>query len=119
LGQHIDRLIAKAIIALAVQFRAGSVVVPKLEDIREIVQAEIKARAEAKIPNCIEAQAKYAKSYRIQIHQWSYGRLIDSIQAQASKSGIAIEENQQPRKGNPYEQALQLALNAYRSRISA
>ncbi|ACB53128.1 hypothetical protein cce_3780 [Crocosphaera subtropica ATCC 51142] len=69
LGQHIDRLLAKAIISIAQEYQAGSIVVPKLKDIREAIQSEIQTKAEAKIPNCIEAQAEYAKKYRIQVHQ--------------------------------------------------
>jgi transposase len=119
LGQYIDRLLAKAIVALAEQYRAESIVTPKLEDMREIVQSEIQARAERKIPNCIEAQAQYAKSYRLQVHQWSYGRLIDNIQAQASKLGIMMEQSQQPVRGSPQQQARELAIAAYASRNSA
>ena len=55
--------------------------------------------------------------YRINIHQWSYGRLIESIQQAASKIGIAIEKAQQPRQGNSQEQAKNLAIAAYSSRI--
>lgn len=119
LGQYIERLLAKAIVTLAQQYRAESIVTPKLEDMREIIQSEIQARAEHKIPNCIEAQAQYAKSYRLQVHQWSYSRLIDNIQAQASKSGIAMEQSQQPVRGSPQQQAQELAIAAYRSRNSA
>ncbi|EAZ90277.1 type V CRISPR-associated protein Cas12k [Crocosphaera chwakensis] len=119
LGQHIDRLLAKAIISIAQKYQAGSIVVPKLEDIREATQSEIQAKAEAKIPNCIEAQAEYAKKYRMQVHEWSYGRLIDNIQAQASKLGIFIEESQQPLQGTPLQKAAELAFKAYRSRLSA
>ncbi len=119
LGEYIDRLLAKAIIAIAKQYQAGSIVVPHLKDIREAIQSEIQALAEAKIPNCIEAQAKYARKYRIQVHQWSYGRLIDNIQAQASKVGIVIEESQQPLQGTPLQKAAELAFKAYQSRLSA
>jgi flagellar biosynthesis/type III secretory pathway protein FliH len=75
LGKYIDRLIAKAIIELAKQYQVSAIAVPKNEDIREIVQSEIKAKAEAKIPGYEEGQKKYAKQYRINIHNWSYGRL--------------------------------------------
>ncbi len=119
LGEYIDRLLAKAIVTLAKKYRAGSIVVPKLEDMREIVQSEIQARAEEKIPNCLEAQAKYAKRYRVQVHQWSYGRLIQTIEAQASKLGITIEKSQQPYDGTPQQKATELALSAYQSRLSA
>lgn len=116
LGEYVDRLLAKAIVALAKTYQAGSIVVPELGDMRELVQAEVKAKAEAKIPGCIEAQEKYAKQYRVNTHQWSYGRLIDNIQAQASKIGIVIEQGQQPIRGSPQEKAKEMALLAYHSR---
>jgi hypothetical protein len=83
---------------------------------REIVQSEIQAKAEAKIPNYEEGQKKYAKQYRINIHQWSYGRLIESIKTQASKLGIAIEFGKQSVRGSPQENAQELAIAAYNSR---
>lgn len=119
LGEYIDRLLTKAIVTIAKKYKAGSIVVPKLEDMREIVQTEIQSKAEEKIPNCIEAQKNYAKRYRVQVHQWSYGRLIENIQAQASKWGIVIEIGQQPYEGKPHDKAIALALNAYQSRLLA
>ena len=116
LGQYIDRLLAKAIIKLAKEYQAGSIVVPKVEDIREIIQTEVQVKAEAKISGCIEKQKEYAKKYRTNIHNWSYGRLIDNIKAQAAKAGIDIEENKQSIRGSPTEQAKEIALSAYRSR---
>ncbi len=101
LGQYIDRLLAKAIIELAKKYQVGSIVVPKIENIREIIQTEVQVRAEAKIPGCIEKQKEYAKKYRTNIHNWSYGRLIDNIKAQAAKAGVVIEESKQPIRGSP------------------
>jgi hypothetical protein len=63
LGEYVDRLLAKAIITFAQTDRAGSIVLPKLGDMRELVQSEIQSRAEQKIPGYIEGQAKYAKQY--------------------------------------------------------
>jgi hypothetical protein len=116
LGQYVDRLLAKAIISLARTYNAGSIVLPKLGDKKEIVQSEIQARAEAKIPGCIEKQEEYAKGYRVQVQEWSYGRLIDNIKVQASKLGILIEQGQQPIRGSPQEKAKEMALLAYQSR---
>jgi len=65
LGQYLDRLLAKSIVTLARTYQAGSIVLPKLDDMRELVQSEIQARAEQKIPGYIEAQEKYAKQYRV------------------------------------------------------
>ncbi len=41
LGEYIDRLLAKEIIAIAQTYKAGSIVLPKLGDMREQIQAEI------------------------------------------------------------------------------
>lgn len=117
LGEYIDRLLAKEIIALAQIYKAGSIVLPLLGDMREQVQSEIRAKAEQK-SDIIEVQQKFAKQYRISVHQWSYGRLIVTIQSQANQAGIVIEESKQPLKGSPQEKAKELALNAYQSRLT-
>ena len=119
LGQYLDRLLAKAIVILAQEYQVGSIVVPRLEDMREIVQAEIQTLAEAKIPGNLEAQKKYAKQYRINVHQWSYGRLIDNITSEASKLGIVIETTSKIIRGSPQEIAKNMALIAYQSRSNS
>ncbi|HEY9300162.1 MAG TPA: type V CRISPR-associated protein Cas12k [Phormidium sp.] len=116
LGEYVDRLLAKEIVAIAQTYKAGSIVLPKLSDIREIIQSEIQAIAEQKCPGYVEAQKKYAKQYRVSIHQWSYGRLIQNIQSQAAKIAIAIENGLQPNRGSPQEKAKELAISAYNSR---
>lgn len=116
LGQYVDRLLADAIIAIAKTYSAGSIVLPKLHDMREIVQSEVQAKAEKKIPGYKEGQQNYAKDYRISVHRWSYGRLIESIKTQAAKSGIYIESGSQPIRGSQQEQARDLALFAYQQR---
>ncbi|MBX9254984.1 hypothetical protein H1Q63_13695 [Desmonostoc muscorum CCALA 125] len=116
LGQYIDRLLAKKIVALAQTYSAGSIVLPKLGDIREQVNSEIQARSEQKCPDCLEAQKNYAKQYRHSVHQWSYGRLIESVKTQAAKAGIVIEQGKQPIRGSPQQKAKELAIAAYKSR---
>jgi IS605 OrfB family transposase len=116
LGQYIDRLVAKSIVELAMEYQAGSIVLPALTNIREIVESEIKVRAEAKIPGCIEAQKQYAKEYRISIHRWSYARLKDSIQAQASQHNIPVEIVKQPILIEPVEIAEEMSKIAYEKR---
>ncbi|MEH2117251.1 type V CRISPR-associated protein Cas12k [Nostoc sp.] len=116
LGQYIDRLLAGAIVAIAKTYSAGSIVLPKLHDMREIVQSKVQAKAEKKIPGYKEGQQNYAKDYRISVHRWSYGRLIESIKTQAAKSGIYIESGSQPIRGSQQEQARDLALFAYQQR---
>jgi IS605 OrfB family transposase len=117
LGEYVDRLLAKSIVTLAQSYQAGSIVLPKLEDMREIVQSEIQARAEQKVPGCVEGQKNYAKKYRMNIHQWSYGRLIENIQVQAAKIGISIKQGQQSIRGSSEEKAKEMALTAYHSRL--
>ncbi|MBD2056034.1 hypothetical protein H6F88_08380 [Oculatella sp. FACHB-28] len=116
LGQHVDRLLAKSIVAIAKSYKSGSIAIPKLGTIREIVEAEIKAKAEQKCPGYVEGQQKYAKQYRASVHRWSYGRLIDSIRSQAIKLGIAIEEAKQPLAGKLEEKARDVAIAAYQAR---
>lgn len=113
LGQYIDRLFAKAIVKLAKEYQAGSIVIPKIKNIREIIQTEIKTRAEAKIPGCIQKQKEYAKKYRTSIHNWSYGRLIDNIKSQAAKAGIVTKECKQSIRGSPTELAKKIAISAF------
>ncbi len=48
LGAYIDRLLAKEIIAVAQTYKAGSIVIPKLGDMREQIQTEIQSKAEQK-----------------------------------------------------------------------
>ncbi|AFZ58287.1 hypothetical protein H6G54_19940 [Anabaena cylindrica FACHB-243] len=115
LGEYIDRLLAKEIIAIAQTYQAGSIVLPNLGDMREQIQSEIKAKAEQK-SDLVEVQKKYAKQYPNSVHQWSYGRLITNIQSQSKKAGIVIEEGKQQIRASPLEKAKELAINAYQSR---
>jgi hypothetical protein len=115
LGQYVDRLLAKEIVAIAQKYKADSIVLPMLGDMREQVQSEIQAKAEQK-SDVIEVQQKYAKQYRVSVHQWSYGRLIANIRSSAAKAGIVIEESKQPIRGSPQQKAKELAISAYNSR---
>ncbi len=119
LGQYVDRLLADAIIAIAKTYQAGSIVIPKLRDMREQISSEIQSRAEKKCPGNKEIQKKYAKEYRMSVHRWSYGRLIENIQSQAVKAGIAIEIGMQPIRGSPQEKARDVAVFAYQERQAA
>lgn len=119
LGQYVDRLLAKAIVAIAKTYQAGSIVLPRLGNIREIVESEIQARAEQKVPGYEKRQQEYAKKYRVCVHKWSYNRLSQCIHESAAKVGIAIEIGQQPIRGSPQEKAQDLALSAYSSRITS
>jgi predicted Zn-dependent protease len=85
-------------------------------DVREIVQTETQARAEQNCPGYLEAQKRYAKQYRVNVHRWSYGRLIESIQSQANKVGIVLEQGKQPLQGTAQEKAKNVAIAAYQIR---
>ena len=119
LGQTIDRLLAKAIIQLAQTYRAGSIVMPNLTHLRELLASEIQAKAEQKCPGFVEAQDKYAKEYRRTIHKWSYNRLIEAIHCKAQQLGITVEPGFQPLQFNPQKQARDVAIAVYHSRAIA
>ncbi|MGF1459294.1 MAG: type V CRISPR-associated protein Cas12k [Leptolyngbyaceae cyanobacterium] len=100
ISKQVDRLLAKAIVNLAQHYEAGSIVLPNLAYIREIVEAEINARAQSKVPDFVEGQKQYGKAYRTQVHRWGYGRLQEAISSKAGQAGIAIEITQQGSSGN-------------------
>ncbi|PSN19823.1 hypothetical protein C7271_05310 [filamentous cyanobacterium CCP5] len=70
IGDYIDSLITKAIIQIAQQYNASSIVLPDLANIREVIQSEIQARAEEK-SSLKEVQDKYAREYLARVHRWS------------------------------------------------
>ena len=90
LGEYVDRLIAKAIVDLAKHHQVGSIALPELKNIREMIPSEVQAKAEMKIHNYKEGQQKYMKEYRKNLHQWSYARLTESIIQLASQERISI-----------------------------
>lgn len=116
LGEYIDRLLAKAIVNFAQSHNATSISLPKLDDIRITVQSEIDAKAQAKIPGFVDGQKKYARQVRINLHNWSYGRLRDSIVNKAAEIQISIEHGDCSFKSSPIEQAQAIAMSAYANR---
>jgi hypothetical protein len=117
LGQHIDRLLAKAIVRTAKAYQAGSIALPVTQNLREVLNAEIQARAEQKIPGAVEAQQRYAKQYRTAIHQWSYRRLSAAIASKARQHNLVIEEVQQSFQPDAKAMAATLAAIAYETRL--
>jgi IS605 OrfB family transposase len=115
-GEYVDRLLAKAIVEVASQYRASSIVLPNLRNIREAAESEVRARAEQKFPGYKELQDSYAKDYRASIHRWSYSRLAEFIELKAEKAGIATEKVHQPHGHTPQEKARNLVLAAYKNR---
>ncbi len=116
LGEHVDRLLAKAVITTAQDYDAGSIAIPKLDNIREILQAEIQSKAEQKAPGSVEGQKRYTRQYKSSIHKWSYGRLLDQISSKAAQTGLVIEAVKQPWQKNATEMAKAVAITAYESR---
>ena len=115
-GKHLDRVIAKRIVEVVQEFKAGSLAMPDLTDIRESLQAELEAKAVGKYPGDRAKQKEYEKQYKINLHRWSYGRLIGSIKQRAGKIGIPIEEGQQPDEGDLQEKAVQIVWSVYHAR---
>jgi IS605 OrfB family transposase len=115
-GEYVDRLLAKAIVEVAKQYQASSIVLPNLSNIREAHESEVRARAEQRFPGNQERQNQYAKDYRASIHSWSYNRLTELIELKARKSGIATEKARQRPEDNPQEKARNLVLAAYENR---
>jgi hypothetical protein len=72
--------------------------------------------AQQKIPDYLEGQKKYAKQVRINLHNWSYNRLSESIISKAAQSEIAIEYGTQPARASPTDRAREIALSAYAKR---
>ncbi|PSN10595.1 hypothetical protein C7293_27485 [filamentous cyanobacterium CCT1] len=118
LGVYIDRLLAKAIVEVAQQYQAASIVLPDLKDIREIVEAEVGQRAAVRVPDFIDGQRRYAKAYRAQVHQWSYRRLQAAITSKAEQSGLVVETVRQQCIASDQEKAKALALKAYTNRVN-
>ena len=111
LGLYLNRLLAKAILEIAQQYQVSLIILPSLKNQRELIESEIRAKAELKIPGCKEKQDCYAKDYRAKVHQWSYQQLIKCIESKAAKIGIDINTCQQINLGTSQEQAKDLVLN--------
>ncbi|MCS6783484.1 MAG: type V CRISPR-associated protein Cas12k, partial [Gloeomargarita sp. SKYG98] len=119
LAVHVERLIAKALVQFAQQHLAGSLCLPRLADLREMVQADVQARAEKRFPDSKELQRRYAKQYRVSAHRWSYQRLLTAIRQRASLMGVPVEEGLPDVRAAPWQRALSVALSAYYQRKAA
>jgi hypothetical protein len=113
LGLYVERLLASRLIHLAIRWQAGSIAVPDLKYIREILESEIQARARRKYPAHKKLQEQYAKQFRTMNHRWSYSRLIQCICDRAAREGILVITGQQPIQGEPREKAKQVATSAH------
>ncbi|MEM1368246.1 MAG: type V CRISPR-associated protein Cas12k [Cyanobacteria bacterium P01_H01_bin.15] len=119
LGEYVDRLLAKSIIQLAQKYQAGSIVIPNVKGLRELLDSEIMAKAEQHCPGAVEVQQAYARNYRQTIHRWSYNRFIKAIHSKAQQLGISIEAGFQPAQGSAKDKAKDIAIAAYHSRAIA
>jgi hypothetical protein len=116
LGEYLDRLFANQIVELARTYNASSIALPQLDQIRFVIQCELEAIAEQKIPGYVEGQKRYIKQLRINLHNWSYNRLTELITNKAAQLKIAIEHGNQPARASPNVQAKEVALTAYAKR---
>ena len=114
-GKYIDRLIAKAIVEVAQEFKAGRVVLPKLTGLRESLQSKLEAKAEERHPGDRAKQQEYEEQYKINLHRWSYKRLTQCIEERAGKIGVPIELGQQQFKGNFKEKAMQIVWSTHQA----
>nr|WP_199305029.1 type V CRISPR-associated protein Cas12k [Phormidium sp. FACHB-592] len=115
-GKYLDHLLTKAVVALAKEYQAGSIVLPKLKGLRERLTSAIEARAEEKFPGDVAKQEAYTKQYKINVHNWSYSRLSDYIRGKAAQTEIAIEFGYQLVAGQFIDQAKAVAMSAFHHR---
>ena len=109
-GLYFSQLFAKAITEVAKTHQASVIVLPDLKNIREILEAEIRARAELKYPGSKTLQQKYGKDYRASVHQWNYNQLIRCITNHIAKIGLEIVTIHQIVRGNQQQKARNLVL---------
>ncbi|NER82973.1 MAG: hypothetical protein F6K42_26130 [Leptolyngbya sp. SIO1D8] len=91
--------------------QASTIVLPKLEGIRESVESTIQAEAIRRYPNDKNRQKLYRKQYRASFHAWFYQELASCIQACARKRGIHVITRRQQSAGGLAEKATQMALS--------
>ncbi|MBD2036282.1 hypothetical protein H6F76_14790 [Leptolyngbya sp. FACHB-321] len=115
-GKYLDRLLAKAVVALAKEYQAGSIGLPRLKGLRERLTSAIEATAEEKFPGDVAKQEAYTKQYKNNIHHWSYSRLSDYIRGKAAQTEIAIKFGYQPATGQFIDQAKAVAMSAFHNR---
>lgn len=110
-GMHIDRVMAKAIVNLAQEYKVGLIVLADCKGIRDRIQSGIEAQAEHKYPKDIERQQAYLKQYRVNVHKWDFRRLSQCIRDKAGKEGIPVEVAKQPYQGDLPAKAAQVAFD--------
>ena len=116
-GLYFNRLFAHSIIEVAQTYQVSLIVLPDLKNIRELIEAEVKARAELKYPGNKTQQKRYAKDFRSTVNQWSYRQLSQCITNTALKTGIEIVTHRQTTKGSPQQKARQIALHFWEKQL--
>jgi hypothetical protein len=116
LGLYIARLLAEAVSTVAREYRVGTIVLPDMTNIREIIETNIRARAEIKYPGNKTAQKRYALDFRTGVNQWNYRQLAECIRNTASGIGIEVVTLKQLTAGTGTKQAEQLAFALGRKR---
>ncbi|MDJ0661037.1 MAG: type V CRISPR-associated protein Cas12k [Crocosphaera sp.] len=114
-GRYFSRLFANSIIEIARTHQAHIIVVSNLKNIREVIEAEVRARAELKYPGNKDLQQKYAQNFRSSVNQWNYNQLTQCISRAALKVGIEVTSVRQNTKGTPQQKSRQLVLNYLKS----
>ena len=115
-GEHLDRILAKAVIQVAQEFKAASIALPPVDNSIEKIQSVLEADAEEEIPEDSGTQQKRTRKTSVVIHKWSYNRLSGYIRSNAAKLDIAVEMGALPSPGTPPLQATAIAMSAYNSR---
>lgn len=105
LGLYINRLFAKSIVELAKEYQVGILILPDLENKKEVIKNEIIARAKLKIPKNKRLQKQYTREIMMKVSEWSYAQLNECILNKASQSGINVEFVKQVTEGSHREKA--------------
>lgn len=116
LGDTIDQHIANAVIQIAKKHHSGCIILPDMKDYRTQQHSKIAALAERECSGWKGVEKQFAKAQNMEIHSWSYGRLIKYIQNLAKKEEISVKIGRQPIDGTSQEQAKQMALGVYENK---
>ncbi len=115
-GEYLNRLLAKAVIQVAQEFKAASIALPPINNNIEKIQSKIAAQVEEELPEDVGTQKKLTCKASVVIHKWTYQHLSNCIRINATKLGIAVETSCLPSTGTPPLQAAEIAISAYNSR---
>ncbi|MCY7338195.1 MAG: type V CRISPR-associated protein Cas12k [Chamaesiphon sp.] len=115
-GEYLNRILAKAVIKVAQEFKASSIALPPMDNKIEKIQSELEAYAEEETPEDIGTQKKLTRKTSVGIHKWSYHQLSEYISSNAAKLDITVERGSLSSLGTPPQQAAAIAISAYNSR---